>query len=79
MNATALPAAALEHAPERLGEAHVGVADHQLDPREASLYQGLLEVCPSRARRHGLITVGCAGTAPPRCHPTLPIRLPPPI
>ena len=41
--------------------------------------QGLLEVCPSRARRHGLITVGCAGTAPLRCHPTLPIRLPPPI
>jgi len=46
---------------------------------EAVMNQGLLEVCPSRARRRGLITVGCAGTAPLRCLPCLPIPLPPAI
>ena len=37
MNAAALPAAALVHAPDRLGETEVCVPDHQLDPSEATL------------------------------------------
>ena len=32
-----LPAAALQHPADRVGEAHVGVADHEIDPREAAL------------------------------------------
>ena len=47
MNATALPAAALEHAPDRLGEAHMGVTDHQLDPSEAALFERTNEDLPA--------------------------------
>jgi hypothetical protein len=37
VHAAALPAAALQHPPNRIGEALVGVADHELDPTEAAL------------------------------------------
>jgi len=35
----ALPGAALQLPPDGLGEAHVGVADHQLDPAQAALFE----------------------------------------
>jgi len=42
----ALPGAALQLPPDRLGEAHVGVADHQLDPAQASLFERDQEFAP---------------------------------
>jgi hypothetical protein len=53
MNAAALPAAALEHAPYRLGEAHMGVTDHQLDPSEAAL-NCFAEACGYERTNEGL-------------------------
>ena len=38
MDPAALPAAALELASDRLGEAHVGIAHHELDASQAALY-----------------------------------------
>ena len=36
MHATALPAAALQHPANGVGEALVGIADHELDPAETA-------------------------------------------
>jgi hypothetical protein len=67
----------------QLAATHVAdVVDHQQAiaiQLQNQGWQGLLKVCPSRARRRGLITVGCAGTAPLRCLPCLRIPLPPAI
>ena len=46
MDPTALPAAALQHPPDRVGEALVGIADHELDPSESSLFQRAYELAP---------------------------------
>jgi hypothetical protein len=37
MDPAALPASTLQHLPDRVGEALVGVSDHKLDPRVAAL------------------------------------------
>ena len=42
----ALPAAALEHATDGLGQAQVGITDHKLDPSEATLLEGANEGLP---------------------------------
>ena len=42
----ALPGAALQLPPDCLGEAHVGVADHQLDPAQAALFERDQELAP---------------------------------
>lgn len=39
MHAAALPATALQHSTDRVGEAPVGVADHEFAPRKAALIQ----------------------------------------
>jgi hypothetical protein len=46
MDPAALPAAGLQHPPDRVGEAHVGVADHQLDASEAALLERANELAP---------------------------------
>jgi hypothetical protein len=46
MDPAALPAAALQHPPDCVGEAHVGVTDHQLDPSEAAFFEGSDELAP---------------------------------
>ena len=38
--------AALEHAADGLGDAHVGITDHELDARETSLLEGSNEGFP---------------------------------
>jgi hypothetical protein len=48
MDPTALPAAALQHPPDGFGEALVGIADHQLHPSEAALFQRADELAPER-------------------------------
>jgi hypothetical protein len=39
VHAAALPAAALQHLADRVDQTAVGIADHQLDPAEAALFQ----------------------------------------
>jgi len=46
VHSAALPAAALQHPPDRAGEALVGIADHELDPTEAALFQRTDELAP---------------------------------
>jgi len=46
MNPAALLAAALEHAADGLGQAHVGITDHELDASETSLLEGSNEGFP---------------------------------
>ena len=48
MDPAALPAAALQHPPDRIGEALVGVADDELDPRQPALFERADEVAPER-------------------------------
>ena len=38
MDTATLPAAALQHSADRVGEPLVGIADHELDPSETALY-----------------------------------------
>jgi len=46
MHAAALPAAALQHPADRVDQTAVGIADHQLDPSEATLFEGANELAP---------------------------------
>ena len=48
MDPATLPAAALQHPSDGVGEALVGIADHQLDASEAALFQRANEVAPER-------------------------------
>ena len=48
MDPAALPAAALQHPPDCIGEALVGVADDELDPRQPALFERADEVAPER-------------------------------
>ena len=46
MDPAALPAAALQHSADRVGEAPVGIADDELDPCESALFQRADELAP---------------------------------
>jgi len=46
VHSAALPGAALQLPPDRLVQAHVGVADHQLDPAQAALFERDQEFAP---------------------------------
>ena len=48
MNAATLPAAALEHPADGVGETLVGITDHELDASEAALLERADEVAPER-------------------------------